>query len=83
MTMRLHKYQWAVSIRGNHYLKDGDDLRATVYANRWGGWQIVINGQPGGFVQGEVFADADDAIDRAEDILDGADCDFAPAKGNG
>lgn len=74
------RLEWVQNGKGNYVQADAGWVKATVFQNKWGSWQIIINGFDGGLVKNEGFVDPDDAIDRAEDILDGARCCFAPLK---
>ncbi len=66
---------WKENAKGNQVGRSLDgDYVATVFNNGYG-WQIVINRDGvGHIVAGEYFDDPDDAQERAEWILSGADC---------
>lgn len=72
-------YDWRENSNGNFVCVDAyDDLIATVFGNAFDAWQIAINNNPrGAFVDGEAYETCEEAIARAEAILDGAPCEFA------
>lgn len=70
--------EWKPSAKGNYVCIDSNDIVATVFGNHLGIWQIIINTDAGGrLVQDEHFQDPDAGIERAEEILDGADCSLS------
>ena len=79
---KLFDANWIESAAGNHVCVDGDDIVCTVYRTRHSHvWQIVINDRGDGyFVQGELFLDHWEAIKRAEEILNGSECNANKAK---
>lgn len=69
---------WAENSKGNFVMLDDDSLRATVFKNTYGVWKIIVNSDDSGkLVADEYFVDAEDAIERADAILDGAPCEYA------
>ena len=79
---KLFDANWIESAAGNHVCVDGDNVACTVYKTKHSDvWQIVINDNGDGyFVQDECFIDHCDAIKRAEEILNGSECDANKAK---
>ena len=66
--------EWKETAKGNHVCIYEDALAATVF-NKGYGWQIIINRDGVGYiVSGEAFDDHEDAQERTERILCGADC---------
>jgi hypothetical protein len=66
--------EWKETAKGSHLCIHSGEHVATVY-NKGYGWQIVINRDDAGYiVSGETFDDAEDAQERTEWILCGADC---------
>jgi hypothetical protein len=66
--------EWKETAKGSHLCIHEDEHVATVY-NKGYGWQIAINRNDAGyFVSGETFADPEDAQERTEWILEGAEC---------
>jgi hypothetical protein len=66
---------WKESQNGNYYCGD-----ATVFHNGYK-WQIVLNRNGVGYIVGEeYFDDPEDGMERADEILDGADCILSPMK---
>ena len=78
----LYDPHWIESAAGNHVCIDGDDIVCTVYKNSYSDiWQIVVNDDGEGyFVQDEFFFNHCDAIERAEEILNGSKCYANKAK---
>ena len=72
--------QWKEKSNGNWVFKENEyTVLATVFKNKYYGWQIIINRPEGGrLVADEGFADSDEAKDRAQDIVEGAVCTFLP-----
>ncbi len=71
---------WTENSNGNFVLREcsGGDVTATVYQTEYGNWQIIINGEYGGkLIADENFADAEEAIERADSILSGSPCHVA------
>ena len=65
-------FEWKQNGRGNFVCLRDDSLEATVFANRIGMWQIVLNGQPfARLVKDEYFRSPEEAKTRAEYILSG------------
>jgi hypothetical protein len=66
---------WKKSAKGNFVgFSFSGDLVATVFGNGHG-WQIIINRNGVGHIAaGEIYDDPDDATQRAEWILSGANC---------
>lgn len=76
------EYEWKESASGNHVCIHSGDLVATVFNNNYA-WQIIINGDAGGhIVEGEGFEASEVAMERTEEILNGADCILTPLKPN-
>lgn len=77
------EYEWKETANGNHVCIHDDDLVATVFS-KGGEWQIIINGEGGisRIVAHESFDDPEDAQERAEAVLWGAESDlvFIPPK---
>ncbi len=74
--------EWKETAKGNHVCIHSDELVATVFRKDYG-WQIIINRDGAGhIVVGEIFDDPDDAQERTEWILCGADCTLS-AMGSG
>ena len=71
----IEEYEWKESASGNYVCIDSGDLIATVFSNGYE-WQIIINGDDayGRIVAEEYFDNPDDAMERTEEILRGADC---------
>ena len=66
--------EWKETANGNHVCIHADELAATVF-NKGYGWQIIINRDGvGHIVSGEAFDDHEDAQERTEQILCGAEC---------
>ena len=67
--------EWKTNAKGNHVgYSLGGEFAATVF-NKGYGWQIIINRDGvGHMVAGEVYDVPDDAQERAEWILSGANC---------
>ena len=66
--------EWKETAKGNHVCIHSDELVATVF-NKGYGWQIIINRDgEGHIVADEYFDDHEDAQERTEWILCGADC---------
>jgi len=72
-------YNWHENSKGNFVCIDGyEEAVATVFCNAVGVWQIAINNNPRGtFVDGAAYDIHEEAMERAESILDGAHCEFA------
>lgn len=67
-------YDWKETDKGNYVCVDADEVAATVFHNGYK-WQIIINRDGVGYaVADEYFDDHPEAIIRAEEVLDGADC---------
>jgi len=68
-------YEWKKNYNGNFVgLSAGGCLEATVFSKDHE-WQIILNGgRVGQIVAEECFSDSEDAMGRAEAILDGAKC---------
>ncbi len=77
------EYEWKETSNGNHVCIESDDLVATVFNNGYG-WQIIINGEGGisRIVAHVSFDEPEDAQERAEAVLRGAEADlvFIPPK---
>jgi hypothetical protein len=76
---------WTENSNGNFVLREcsGGDVTATVYQTEYAVWQIIINGDYGGqLVANEHYADAEEAIERADQILGGATCQSARSTAN-
>jgi hypothetical protein len=73
--MPPYECEWKTNRKGNHVgYSLGGEFVATVF-NNGHGWQIIINRDGvGHIVAGEIFDIPDDAQERAEWILSGADC---------
>ena len=68
----MYNFEWKQNVKGNFVCLRDDNLEATVFANRIGMWQIVLNGQPFARLgKDEYFRYADEAKTRAEYILKG------------
>ena len=75
---------WKESAKGNFVCIEAGQVRATVYKNKFEGWQIIFNGNPltdatdtfGRLVKNEYFVGAREARERAEAILGGAACEL-------
>ena len=79
-TYGLADYEWKEVSTGNYVCISSDELVSTVYRTGLG-WQIIINSDGVGYkVAEEYFDDPNDATERAEDILDGADCTLVKMK---
>jgi hypothetical protein len=66
--------EWKETANGTHGCIHSDELVATVF-NKGYGWQIIINRDDVGYiVSGEAFDDHEDAQERTEWILEGAEC---------
>ena len=79
-TYGLPEYEWIVTANGNYVCIHEDDLIATVFS-KGHEWQIIINSDGvGRIVADEAFNDPNDATERAEDILNGADCTLVKMK---
>ena len=67
--------EWTENGNGNHVGRSlGGDHVATVFSNGHG-WQIIINRDGVGHIAaGEIYDDPEDAQERTEWILSGADC---------
>jgi len=66
--------EWKETSNGNHVCIHDDKLAATVF-NKGYGWQIIINRDDVGYiVSGEAFDDHEEAQERVERVLCGADC---------
>jgi len=78
------EYEWKETANGNFVGIYDDEFVATVFSKAGGGvWQIIINGDGvGRIVAEEAFADPDDAMERAEEVLAGADCTLVVLKPN-
>ena len=74
-SLPIEEYEWKESASGNYVCIDSGDLIATVFSNGYE-WQIIINGDDadGRTVAEEYFDNPDDAMERTEEILRGADC---------
>lgn len=73
--------EWKPSRKGNHVCIQSGEIVATVYRGR-SAWQIIVNRDGVGFsVAAEYFEDHEDGIDRADEILAGADCILVPISG--
>jgi len=75
--------EWAENSNGNYVRRDSSgDVVATVFCkNVCDPWKIIINGDDvGHIVVDETFNMHPEAISRANDILDGADCILAVLK---
>ena len=72
----IEEYEWKESASGNYVCIDSGDLLATVFCkNMYDAWKIIINiDGDGHFVAEETFDDHDEAMERTEEILNGADC---------
>lgn len=72
------KYDWDQNKNGNYVLlDDGSSVVATVFQNNYEAWQIIINTEDRGrLVADEYFMNPEAAIERANEILAGADCVF-------
>lgn len=69
---------WIKNDNGNFVLLDAGYLRATVFKNTYGVWQIIVNRDDDGkLVADEYFTEPDAAINRADAILAGASCEYA------
>lgn len=69
--------EWKENAKGNYVCIEEKQIVATVFKNPYGVWQIVLKGEIWGrLVTDEIFTDPGDAIDRAMDVLDGADYQF-------
>lgn len=70
---------WTENKNGNFVLRDDyDEVLATVYHSNFDFWQITINGAFGSqFVADERLNTAEQAISRAEAILNGAQCTYS------
>jgi hypothetical protein len=72
----IEEYEWKESASGNFVAIGGTgNHEATVFSKDFE-WQIIINGEDavGRFVAEEAFDDSEDAMERTEEILRGADC---------
>lgn len=80
--MHTQNYEWFETAKGNHTCKTGDDnFHATVFRNKNDYWQIIINTELGGqLVRNEFYDDLYDAIDRTDEILNGAPCFLLPPR---
>jgi hypothetical protein len=66
------EFEWKQNGKGNFVCLRDDSLEATVFTNRIGMWQIVLNGQPfARLVKDEYFRSSEEARTRAEYILKG------------
>lgn len=66
--------EWKETAKGNHVCIHSDEIAATVF-NKGYGWQIIINRNGVGHIAaGEIYDDPEDAQERAEWILSGANC---------
>lgn len=74
--------KWFESAKGNWCSKNAvDEVVATVFRNSHGAWQIIINFEGvGRLVANEYFPETATAQNRAEAILNGANCRFLPFK---
>jgi hypothetical protein len=69
--------EWKETAKGSHLCIHSDEHVATVY-NKGYGWQIIINHDGvGHIVSGEAFDDHEDAQERTEWILCGADANLS------
>ncbi len=75
-SLPIEEYEWKESASGNYVCIDSGDLIATVFCkNVCDAWKIIINSDGDRhFVANEAFDDHDEAMERAEEILKGADC---------
>ncbi len=76
-------YEWTENSKGNFVGRDSSgDVVATVFSNGSDyAWQIIINRDGRGhIVTDEAFDDPEDATERADAILDGAECTLTPVK---
>ena len=70
------EYEWKENDNGNFVAISATGiLEATVFSKDYE-WQIIINGEDavGRFVAEEAFDDSEDAMERTEEILNGAKC---------
>jgi len=76
-------YGWTESAKGFVLHEDGEIL-ATVFSNKFQIWMIIINQDEGGrLVADEYFDNATQAIKRANSIMAGAPCKYAPEPASG
>jgi len=76
-------YEWTESAKGFVLHEDGEIL-ATVFSNKFLIWMIIINQDEGGrLVADEYFDNATQAIKRANSIMAGAPCKYAPEPASG
>jgi hypothetical protein len=69
--------EWKETAKGSHLCINSGEHVATVY-NKGYGWQIIINSDGvGHIVVDEIFDDPEDAQERAEWILCGANCSLS------
>ena len=69
--------RWRENAKGNFVRIDDDRIVATVF-RRYEAWQISIQSGPiTRFVANEAFESADAARDRADEILNGAECSYS------
>ena len=79
-TYGLAEYDWNEIDNGKYVCICSDELVSTVFRKGYG-WQIIINREGvGHIVTGEVFETSDAAMERAGDVLDGADCTLVKMK---
>ena len=71
---------WKETENGNWtFISPAGDVQGTVFLNRFGHWQIIVQKDLAGrLVADEFFKDPDAARDRAEAIFRGAPCTFLP-----
>ena len=72
----IEEYEWKENDNGNFVaINATGHLEATVFSKDYE-WQIIINGEDavGRFVAEEAFDDSEDAMERTEEILNGAKC---------
>lgn len=74
--------EWVETSKGNQvYRHDDGEILATVFRNKVGIWQIIINKDKfGRLVADEYYEDIDNAIERTEAIVDGAPCQLLPPR---
>lgn len=77
------EYEWNENSNGNYVARDSYDHHVgTVHHNRYK-WLITLNiDDVGHNVKDEYFDSADGAMSRAEDILNGAECNLVQMRPN-
>jgi hypothetical protein len=71
------KFAWVQDVRANFVCIHNGELAATVFSTEWEPWQVIIHDAEAGalILRVEAFQNPQDAMSRAEGILDGASDD--------